>query len=179
MAFVQNTYQQLSFVDSLNHLSERERKLLDRSWAKPFGDDIFPKIDERKFADFYSDRSPRPNTPVNIVLGGMLLEELLDMTDDEMIETLNFDVRFQYALHTTVYDNQPFSTNTFRRFRARNEANTEKTGEDLLGTYMKELISLVMNSADPRLNPLLRRIREKQRAAGGAPQRVSGARCKN
>ena len=75
MAFVQNTYQQLSFVDSLNHLSEREKKLLDRSWAKPFGDDIFPKIDERKFADFYSDRSPRPNTPVNIVLGGMLLEE--------------------------------------------------------------------------------------------------------
>ena len=173
MAFVQNTYQQLSFVDSLNHLSEREKKLLERSWAKPFGDDIFPKIDERKFADFYSDKSPRPNTPVNIVIGGMLLEELLDMTDEEMIETLNFDVRFQYALHTTVYDKQPFSTNTFRRFRARNEANTGKTGENLLDSYMKELITLVRNSSDPRLNPLLRRIREKEKAAAQA------ARCKN
>ena len=173
MAFVQNTYQQLSFVDSLNHLSEREKKLLERSWAKPFGDVIFPKIDERKFADFYSDKSPRPNTPVNIVIGGMLLEELLDMTDEEMIETLNFDVRFQYALHTTVYDNQPFSTNTFRRFRARNEANTGKTGENLLDSYMKELITLVRNSSDPRLNPLLRRIREKEKAAAQA------ARCKN
>ena len=173
MAIVQNTYQQLSFVDSLNHLSEREKKLLERSWAKPFGDDIFPKIDERKFADFYSDKSPRPNTPVNIVIGGMLLEELLDMTDEEMIETLNFDVRFQYALHTTVYDNQPFSTNTFRRFRARNEANTGKTGENLLDSYMKELITLVRNSSDPRLNPLLRRIREKEKAAAQA------ARCKN
>ncbi|MCC6093589.1 MAG: transposase [Eubacterium sp.] len=161
MAFVENTYQQLSLVDSMNRLSERERKLLERSWAKPFGDQIFPRIDEKRFADFYSTKSPRPNTPVNIVLGGMLLEELLDLTDEEIIETLNFDVRFQYALHTTAYDIQPFSTNTFRRFRIRNDANTRKTGTDILGEYMQEMIRMVEDCGDPRLNPLLRRKREK------------------
>ncbi|MGN0363862.1 MAG: transposase [Bilifractor sp.] len=167
MAFVENTYQQLSLVDSMNNLSARERKLLERSWAKPFGDMIFPRIDEKKFADFYSAKSPRPNTPVNIILGGMLLEELLDLTDEEIIETLNFDVRFQYALHTTAYDVQPFSTNTFRRFRARNDVNTAKTGTDRLAEYMQEMIRMAEDCTDPRLNPLLRRMHERARQANG------------
>ena len=157
MAFVKNTYQQMSFNDSLNQLSERERRLLDKSWAKVFGDEIFPRIDENRFAVLYSGReASRPNTPVNIVVGGLLLEKLFDLTDEEIIETINFDVRFQYALHTTVYDQQPFSTNTFRRFRNRNDAYREAAGVDLLEEYMEELLEMIREN--PKLKAAARRI---------------------
>ncbi len=156
MAFVKNTFQQLSFYDSLQSLGERERKMLDKSWAKTFSEEIFPQIDEERFACFYSERVSRPNTPVNIVVGGLLLERLLGMTDEEMIETINFDVRFQYALHTNTYVTQPFSTNTFRRFRSRNEENQRITGENVLEDYMEELIRLV--AQNPKLRPLSRKL---------------------
>jgi hypothetical protein len=160
MAFVKNTYQQLSFTDTLTTLNERELKKLEKSWAKTFGDVIFPKIDETRFAGLYSEKISRPNTPVNIVVGGLLLERLLDLTDEELIVTMNFDARFQYALHTTAYDVQPFSTNTFRRFRVRNEEYRARTGTDLLEDYLQELIHLV--ASNQKLKPLMRRIRQKK-----------------
>jgi hypothetical protein len=157
MAFVKNTYQQMSFYDTLNQLSEREMRLLDKSWAKVFGDEIFPKIDESRFAVLYSGReASRPNTPVNIIVGGLLLERMFDLNDEEIIETINFDVRYQYALHTTVYDQQPFSTNTFRRFRNRNDAYREASGVDLLEECLGELTGLILEN--PRLKAAARRL---------------------
>ena len=70
----------------------------DRSWAKPFADIIFPAIDEKPFAVLYCDNSAsRPNTPVNVIIGLLILKEYLGLTDDEVLESLLFDVRFQYA----------------------------------------------------------------------------------
>ena len=61
----------------------------------------------------------RPNTPVNVIVGGMVLEELMGLTDEEFMDSLLFDIRFQYALHTTSFKEQPVSDCTFSRFRRR------------------------------------------------------------
>ena len=42
MSFKTNDYQQLSLDDSFIALTERERKALEKSWAKIFADEIFP-----------------------------------------------------------------------------------------------------------------------------------------
>lgn len=60
-----------------------------------------------------------PNTPVNVIVGGMVLEELMGLTDEEFMDSLLFDIRFQYALHTTSFKEQPVSDRTFSRFRRR------------------------------------------------------------
>ena len=124
MSFVLNNYQQISLFDSLGFLSERKQKILDKSWAKPFSDHIFSNIDEMMFAPLYSDkRNSRPNAPVNVIVGALILKELNGLTDDEILEECEFDFRYQYALHTTSYENQPLSDRTFSRFRERNAAN--------------------------------------------------------
>ena len=102
MSFVKNDSAQISFNDSIILLTKREMRFLERSWAKPFGDNIFPAINEEDFAVLYSDMASRPNTPVNIIIGSLILKELLGLTDDEIVESLMFDVRFQYALHTKI-----------------------------------------------------------------------------
>lgn len=139
MSFVENNYQQISLNDILFNLTPREKKALDRSWAKDFSERIFPLIDEKKFAVLYSDKASRPNTPVNVVIGALILKELLGMTDEEIVESLMFDIRFQYALHTTSFKEQPLSDKTLSRFRSRCYTYEVMTGIDLVHDCIMEL----------------------------------------
>ena len=143
MSFVQNRIeeQQLSLFDPLSTLTEREKKFLDRSWAKYFAEFIFPKIDEIPYAVLYSDKDSRPNTPVNVQIGALLIKELTNLSDDELLESLMFDIRFQYALHTTSFAEQPLSDRTLSRFRARCAAYETEHGVDLLHETIASLSS--------------------------------------
>ena len=134
MSFVLNdaSMQQMSFLDSYNTLTDREKKFLEKSWAKYFAEHIFPKIDERPYAVLYSGKDSRPNTPVNIQIGALIIKEFKGLSDDELLEALMFDIRFQYALHTTSFLEQPMSDRTLGRFRERCSAYERETGIDLL-----------------------------------------------
>lgn len=139
MAFVPNDNQQMNFNDSIFQLTEREKKFLDKSWAKTFAENIFPYIREEDFAVLYSNKASRPNTPVNVIVGGLILKEFLGVTDEEMVEGLMFDIRYQYALHTTSFEEQPFSDRTFSRFRKRCLDYEAEKGVDLIHTCIAGL----------------------------------------
>ena len=132
MSFATNENQQISLYDPSFFLTDRERRMLEKSWAVPFGELVFPAIDEKPCAVLYSSKVSRPNTPVNVLVGALILKELLGGTDDELVESLVFDIRYQVALHTTSFKEQPLSDRSLSRFRARNTAYEEKTGTDLL-----------------------------------------------
>ena len=104
MSFVKNDNQQLTVLDSTFHLTDRQS---------------FPAIDENIFSVLYSEKASRPNTPVNVIVGALILKEALNVTDDEIVEVRAFDIRYQYALHTTSFGEQPISDRTLTRFRAR------------------------------------------------------------
>ena len=100
---------------------------------KLFPPHIFTHIDEHIFAPLYSEKTnSRPNAPINVIVGALILKEFTGMTDDEIRESCEFDFRFQYALHTTSFEEQPISDRTFSRFRERCEAYELTTGEDLI-----------------------------------------------
>lgn len=139
MAFAANSTQQLSLNDSTFGLTERERSFLEKSWAKVFSEKIFPYISEEDFSVLYSNKASRPNTPVNVIIGALILKEALGVTDDEMVEGLMFDIRYQYALHTTSFEEQPLSDRTLSRFRARCLAYETETGIDLIHKCVTKL----------------------------------------
>lgn len=150
MAFVANSNQQMSLVDSVLHLTKREQNFLEKSWAKTFADKVFPVIDEDIFSVLYSNKASRPNTPVNVIIGALILKEALGDTDDELVQALMFDIRYQYALHTTSFEEQPLSDRTLSRFRARCLAYETETGTDLIHeciTKMAKEISEFMGIA--------------------------------
>lgn len=119
MSFRENSNQQLTLMNSLWGLTEREKKALKNSWAGVFAEEIFPNIDESRFSVLYSDKASRPNTPVNVIVGALIIKELFDYSDDEIVENLMLDLHMQYALHTTNYEEQPLSDKTLSRFRKR------------------------------------------------------------
>ena len=48
------------------------------------------------------------------------------------MDTLPFDIRYQYVLHTTSFEEQPLNDRTLGRFRARCNSYEEMTGIDLI-----------------------------------------------
>ena len=129
----------MSFTDSFSGLTAREQKALEKSWAKVFADEIFPAIDERRFSVLYSDKASRPNTPVNVIVGALIIKELFDYSDDEMVENLMLDFRIQYALHTTSFEEQPLSDKTLSRFRKRCYDYETLHNKDLYHDCVKDL----------------------------------------
>ena len=143
MSFKSNDCQQLTFDDSLFSLTEREKKTLEKSWAKVFADEIFPAIDEERFSVLYSDKASRPNTPVNVIVGALIIKELFDYSDDEIVEKLMLDLHPQYALHTTSFTEQPLSDKSLSRFRNRCSSYETVHGVDLYHDCVKDLSSKI------------------------------------
>ena len=85
----------MTLDDSTYHLTGREQKALEKSWAKPFAEEVFPMIDEESFRVLYCEDNGAPNTPVNIIVGASIIKELLDLSDDEVVEGLMLDIRLQ------------------------------------------------------------------------------------
>ena len=156
MAFKSNSYQQMTFQDSFYGLTAREQKALEKSWAKVFAEDLFPAIDEEPFRVLYSTEASRPNTPVNICIGALIIKEIFGISDDEVVENLMLDPRYQYALHTTSYEEQPLSDKSLSRFRKRCYDYESAYGIDLLHECMTSLADKIAKIMD--ISPRIKRM---------------------
>ena len=138
-----NSFQQMSLNDSVFNMPKYLQKTLYESWAQPFQDVIFPAINENRFSVLYSDKPSRPNSPVNVIIGALILKEVFQLSDEELIGSIYFDTRFQYALRLTSEDRPPVSINSFTNFRVRNYDYYEQTGIDLIQEEIEDLSKLI------------------------------------
>ena len=114
--------------------------MLEKSWAQAFSKHIFTRINEHIFAPLYSEKmNSRPNAPINVLVSALILKDFTSLTDEEITEACEFDFRYQYALHTTSFEEQPVSKRTLSRFRSRLAAYELTTGEDLLHQCFVEM----------------------------------------
>ncbi|MCD8312749.1 MAG: transposase [Bacteroidales bacterium] len=140
-------YQEYLF-DPCRFIPEKTRKILDNSWAHYFAEDIFPMIDEEPYSKLYSDKFSRPNTPVNVQVGALILKAYLQRSDDQFLEDLNCDIRLQYALHLTNWDHIPFSDRTLSRFRKALVDYEKETGIDLLHNTITDIAAQMVEKMD-------------------------------
>lgn len=161
MAFRTNDFQQITMDDRFSTLSPRTQKFVLNSWAKSFAEIVFPSINEERFSVLYSSRSAsRPNTPINVIIGALMLKEMLGLSDDELLSSICCDIRFQYALHTTSFKEQPLSDRSVSRFRERLYNYEVEHGVDILKDEMMALAEtyakyLNLNSNLKRMDSLM------------------------
>lgn len=141
--FRKNTAQQLNLDDPTITLPKYLRKNLEKSWAVPFNTYIFSNIQEERFSVLYSNEVSRPNAPINVLVGLLILKQNFGLTDEDAIGSLHFDMRFQFALGTTSYEKQPISINTLYNFRMRVLNYEKETGIDLIKEEIESLASLI------------------------------------
>lgn len=141
--FRANDTQQITLYDSYLRLPAHIQRLINKSWAKDFADMVFPAINEERFSVLYSTEYSRPNTPVNVLVGSMLLKEYFGQTEEELLMSIYCDVLYQYALHLTQEEKPPVSERSWSRFRERLLEYEAKTGIDLMKEEMESLAQIL------------------------------------
>ena len=74
-----------------------------------------------------------------MVVGAALVKEMMQDTDEELVDSAVLDSRYQYALHLTSCEEIPISDRTLSRFRERLYLHELDTGEDLLKEEIERL----------------------------------------
>ncbi|MEA3223102.1 MAG: transposase [Thermodesulfobacteriota bacterium] len=84
--------------DPWGFLGKKRRKLMDKSWAGLFREKILCELPVGEFAKSFSEEYGRPTKELYAVLGTLILQQMLDLSDDETIEQFAFNLQWHYAL---------------------------------------------------------------------------------
>jgi hypothetical protein len=85
--------------DPWQHLGPKRRQLLDESWAGFFQQHLLPELPVSNIAHRFHASMGRPSKELGTVLGALLLQQWQDLTDEETIEQLAFNIQWHYALN--------------------------------------------------------------------------------
>ena len=109
---------QVSLWQSEFLVPPKKARRLERSWAEVFRNEALPLIDEERFAPMYCADNGRPNRAVQTVLGVHLLKEMFNLTDDEALEQLEFNLLWHHALQLDMEETH-LPQKTLHNFRVR------------------------------------------------------------
>lgn len=106
--------------DAAGLMPPEKREECERSWAGPFRQKALPILVrmEMSFAELFDPDMGRPNRPIPLVLGVLILKEMWDLSDNEALEALKFDTRWWYAFDLPLVE-LTLSQKTLHNFRAK------------------------------------------------------------
>jgi len=129
------THRQQDIFGIETQLSPELWKRLRESEEYAFYEEVFCRIPEEVFAELYSDSSAtRPNTPVNVLVGALILQHANDWTFAELMDRVCFDLKVRAALGLWSLDQAPFSRATLFNFLARVRDDMAATGSNRFET---------------------------------------------
>src|SRR3990172_9417628 len=97
---------------------EEKIRRLEKSWSDVFQTRALPLIDEKCFAEMYCEDNGRPNRAVQIILGVLVLKDMFNLTDEEALENLEFNLLWHHALRLTL-EEAHLPQKTLHNFRSR------------------------------------------------------------
>jgi len=135
--FLQNN--QPSLFNFENDLSNKQREMLEKTKEKWFYKLIFCNINESIFKPLYSENASRPNIPANILVSSLILRELKGLSFDELMESIQFDLRFKVALGLNSIDEIPFVRSSLFNFQNKIADYEQETGINLIESIFEGL----------------------------------------
>lgn len=125
------THRQQDIFGLETQLSPDLRKRLQGSKEYAFYQEVFCRIPEELFAELYDeDPASRPNAPVNVLVGAMILQHLRDWTFEELLDRVAFDLKVRAALGLWSLAEEPFCRATLFNFQKRLREHMGRTGQD-------------------------------------------------
>jgi len=118
--FIANTDHQenlLSYWEKL--LNPKQFALLKKSKGYQFYEIVFQHIQEEDFRVLYSEKLSAPNSPVNCLVGAIILCQLRDWSHEELENQIAFNIETKLALGLKDIDSIPFVMRTFYNFMNR------------------------------------------------------------
>lgn len=82
-------------------MTPTKRARLEQSWAHQYHTHALPLIDESAFAKYFNPNNGRPNKSIRMVVSLLILKEIFDLTDQEVLEQLEWNAAWHHALDMT------------------------------------------------------------------------------
>jgi hypothetical protein len=92
-------HKQQHLFDPWGFLSPKRRQILEEGWPGLFREYLLEELPVVQLASFFSSGSGRPTKELHTVLGVLLLQQALDLSDQAAIEQLCFNIQWHYALN--------------------------------------------------------------------------------
>lgn len=118
---------QLSLMESRFLISPRKRERLTKSWAEAFRQHVLPLIDEEAFRECFCEDNGRPNKSIRLLVGMHLLKEADDLTVEQVLDAVEFNLQWQHALGVEPADAH-VCERTFYYFRDKLAENERSHG---------------------------------------------------
>jgi hypothetical protein len=135
--------------DKYNH---REISDLQHSWAEILKTRVLPWLGslEQEFARFFHSRMGRPIKYISLLIVVHIFKELYDWTDEELLEHVKFDKRFEFAFDLS-YNELVLSQKTLHNFRTLlNSENMAQTIFDRATKHIAETFNI--DTSEQRLD---------------------------
>ena len=84
--------------DQWRYMGPKRRKLLDESWAGLFRETLLPELPVERLIPFFSPDTGRPTKELYAMLGVILFQQIFDLTDEETVTQMAFNLQWHYAL---------------------------------------------------------------------------------
>ncbi len=125
------THRQQDIFGLETQLSPALRKRLHGSKEYAFYQEVFCRIPEEVFAELYDEEpASRPNAPINVLVGAMILQHMNDWTFEELLDRIAFDLKVRAALGLWSLAEEPFCRATLFNFQKRLREHMGRTGQD-------------------------------------------------
>jgi hypothetical protein len=132
--------------------NDREISDLQHSWAEIVKTKILPYLGklEQQFARFFHSRMGRPIKYISLLIVVHIFKDLYDWTDEELLEHVKFDKRFEYAFDLP-YNELVLSQKTLHNFRTL--LNNEKMVQTVFDRATKHIADIFnIDVAEQRLD---------------------------
>ncbi len=90
---------QMELFDPWASLSPKRRKILGNSWPGLFQSEILPELPVKELSSHFENGFGRPTKELYSILGALLLQQQLDLTDEETCNQYSYNIQWHYALN--------------------------------------------------------------------------------
>lgn len=87
--------------DPFAHLGPKRRKMIDGSWAGVFRKHILTELPVNLLAKHFPSREGHPTKELYAMMGALLIQQMLDLSDEEAVSQFAFNIQWHYALDIT------------------------------------------------------------------------------
>ena len=94
-------HKQQHLFDPWDALSPKRRLLLEQDWPGLFQQHLLEVLPVAELASAFRDGFGRPTKELHTVLGVLLLQQAMDLTDRETVTQLSFNIQWHFALNIT------------------------------------------------------------------------------
>jgi hypothetical protein len=107
-------------MDPFDFLGPKRKALLEAGWPGLFRKSLFEQIPVDQIKSQFHDSMGRPSKELRTTLGFILLQQMFDLTDENAVRQLAFNIEWHYALniHSEEDDSKLICERTLRTYRS-------------------------------------------------------------